>query len=56
MARICARRVLYPYSLKPYTEGIFPDIEVDYTLDEFINQEIDKEVEVAIQELQKMQK
>jgi hypothetical protein len=56
MARICARRVLYPYSLKPYKEGIFPDIQVDYTLDEFINQEIDKEIEVAIKELEKQMK
>jgi C-terminal processing protease CtpA/Prc len=53
MARICARRVLYPYSLKPYTEGIFPDIQVDYTLDEFINQDIDKEIDVAVKELEK---
>jgi C-terminal processing protease CtpA/Prc len=53
MARICARRVLYPYSLKPFTEGIEPDIQVDYTLDEFINQETDKEIEVAFKELEK---
>jgi hypothetical protein len=53
MARLCARRVLYPYSLKPYTEGVYPDIQVDYTLDEFLNQEIDKEVDVAVKELEK---
>ena len=53
-ARICTRRVLYPYSLKPYTEGIYPDIQVDYTIDEFMSQEVDKEVEIAIKELKKM--
>jgi hypothetical protein len=51
-ARICARRVLFPYSMKPFTEGIQPDILVNYTFDEFISGK-DKDMEVAIQELQK---
>ncbi len=52
MARICARRVLFPYSMKPFTEGIRPDIQVDYTFDELMSGK-DKDVEVAVQEIQK---
>ena len=51
-ARVCARRVLFPYSMKPFTEGIRPDIQVDYTFDEFMSGK-DKDMEVAIKELQK---
>jgi C-terminal processing protease CtpA/Prc len=51
-ARVCARRVLFPYSMKPFTEGIQPDISVNYTFDEFISGK-DKDMEVAVQELQK---
>ena len=51
-ARICTRRVLYPYSLKPFTEGVSPDILVNYTYDEYMSDK-DKDVEVAIQELTK---
>ncbi|HPE57288.1 MAG TPA: S41 family peptidase [Bacteroidales bacterium] len=37
-ARICARRCLYPYSLKPFiNEGIQPDIIVEETIDNLIN-------------------
>jgi len=50
--RICTRRVLYPYSLKPFTEGVSPDILVNYTYDEYMSDK-DKDVEVAIQELTK---
>ncbi|MDR0691939.1 MAG: hypothetical protein LBF69_02740 [Prevotellaceae bacterium] len=52
MARVCARRVLFPYSMKPFTEGIQPDILVNYTFEEFISGK-DKDMEVAVQELQK---
>ncbi|MDR1984928.1 MAG: hypothetical protein LBQ28_08915 [Prevotellaceae bacterium] len=52
-ARICARRVLFPYSMKPFLEGIQPDILVNYTFDEFMSGK-DKDMEVALQELQKM--
>jgi C-terminal processing protease CtpA/Prc len=51
-ARVCARRVLFPYSMKPFTEGIQPDILVNYTLGEFMSGK-DKDMEVAVQELQK---
>jgi hypothetical protein len=51
-ARICARRVLFPYSMRPFTEGIQPDIPVNYTFDEFMSGK-DKDMEVAVQELQK---
>jgi hypothetical protein len=51
--RICTRRVLYPYSLKPFNEGIYPDIPVEYTISEILNSDIDKETEVAIKELNK---
>lgn len=51
-ARVCARRVLFPYSMKPFTEGIQPDIMVNYTFEEFMSGK-DKDMEVAVQELQK---
>ena len=51
-ARICTRRVLFPYSMKPYTEGIQPDILVNYSFEEFMSG-IDKDLEVAIKELEK---
>lgn len=35
-ARICTLRALYPYSLKPFTEGIKPDISVEYSFDELL--------------------
>jgi hypothetical protein len=52
-ARICARRVLFPYSMKPFSEGIQPDVLVNYTFDEFMSGK-DKDMEVAVRELQKM--
>jgi C-terminal processing protease CtpA/Prc len=51
-ARVCARRVLFPYSMKPFTEGIQPDIPVNYTFDEFVSGK-DKDMEVAVEELKK---
>jgi hypothetical protein len=51
-ARVCARRVLFPYSLKPFTEGIIPDIWVKYSFDEFMSGK-DKDIEVAVKELEK---
>jgi hypothetical protein len=50
--RVCARRVLFPYSLKPFTEGIMPDILVDYSFEEFMSGK-DKEIEISVQELEK---
>jgi carboxyl-terminal processing protease len=52
-ARICTRRVLFPYSLKPFNEGIVPDIIVDYSFDEFMNPDLDKEMNVAVKEIKK---
>jgi hypothetical protein len=51
-ARICARKVLFPYSLKPFSEGIMPDIWVKYSFDEFMSG-MDKDIEVAVKELEK---
>jgi len=48
-AKVCTRRVLFPYSHKPFNEGIVPDIVVDYTLDEYLNQTNDKEVDTAVE-------
>jgi len=39
---------LFPYSMQPFNEGIVPDIIVDYTLDEYLNQTVDKDVATAI--------
>jgi hypothetical protein len=50
-ARVCARKVLFPHSLKPFSEGITPDILVNYTFDEFMSGK-DKDVEVAVTELE----
>ena len=51
-ARVCTRRCLFPYSLKPFSEGIMPDILVEYTYDEYMSGK-DKDVEVAVKELKK---
>ena len=51
-ARICSKRMIYPYSKKPFNEGIIPDIWVKYTFDEYMSN-IDKDLEVAIKELEK---
>jgi hypothetical protein len=48
-ARICTRRCLFPYSMKPFT-CIKPDIEVIYTLEEYASG-IDKEMEKALEVL-----
>lgn len=48
-AKVCTRRVLFPYSKKPFNEGIVPDILVDYTLDEYLNQTNDKDVDAAVE-------
>ena len=53
VAKVCTRRVLFPYSMKPFNEGIVPDILVDYTLDEYLNQTVDKDVTTAIDLLSK---
>jgi Periplasmic protease len=53
VAKVCTRRVLFPYSQKPFNEGIVPDILVDYTLDEYLNQTNDKDVDAAIEFLTK---
>lgn len=53
VAKVCTRRVLFPYSLQPFNEGIVPDILIDYTLDEYLNQTVDKDVEKAIEVISK---
>jgi carboxyl-terminal processing protease len=55
-AKVCARRVLFPYSHKPFNEGIVPDILVNYTLDEYLNQTVDKDVAIAVELLTKQTK
>ena len=50
-ARICTRRCLFPYSMKPF-DYIKPDIEVTYTLEEYASG-IDKEMEKALEILSK---
>jgi C-terminal processing protease CtpA/Prc len=52
-ARVCTRRVLFPYSLKPLEKGIEPDIWVHYTFEEYMNG-FDKEIDIATRELKKM--
>lgn len=49
-ARICTRRVLFPYSHKPFTEGIMPDILVKDTFEDYL-QGRDKTLEVAVEEI-----
>lgn len=51
-ARVCTRRVLFPYSLKPFTKGIKPDIIIKYSYDEFMSGK-DKEIETALEILKK---
>jgi C-terminal processing protease CtpA/Prc len=53
VAKVCTRRVLFPYSLQPFNEGIVPDILVNYTLDEYLNQKVDKDIEKAIEVISK---
>lgn len=53
VAKVCTRRVLFPYSHKPFNEGIVPDIVVDYTINEYLNQTKDKDVDVAVELLTK---
>ena len=49
LAKVCTRRVLFPYSHEPFNEGIVPDILVNYTLDEYLKQTNDKDVDAAIE-------
>lgn len=51
-ARICSRRVLFPYSMKPFDKGIEPDILVEYTFEEYMSG-VDKDIEVAVTEILK---
>jgi C-terminal processing protease CtpA/Prc len=53
VAKVCTRRVLFPYSLKPLDKGIEPDIWVHYTFEEYMNEQ-DKDMVVAVEELKKM--
>jgi C-terminal processing protease CtpA/Prc len=53
VAKVCTRRVLFPYSLKPLDKGIEPDIWVHYTFEEYMS-DFDKEIDVAVHELKKM--
>lgn len=54
-ARICARKVLYPYSLKAFDEGIVPDILVEPTFEEFMSGK-DLDVEAAVKEIERQLK
>ena len=56
VAKVCTRRVLYPYSMKSFTEGIAPDILVNYSLNEFLNQSTDKDVDSAVELITKQMK
>lgn len=49
VAKVCTRRVLFPYSHEPFNEGIVPDIAVNYTLNEYLNSTNDKDVDAAIE-------
>ena len=53
VAKVCTRRVLFPYSQKPFNEGIVPDILVDYSLDEYLNQTVDKDLNAAVEVITK---
>jgi len=52
-AKVCTRRVLFPYSQKSFNEGIMPDISVNYAFDEFLNQKVDKDTAIAVELLTK---
>lgn len=49
-ARICTRRVLYPYSHKPFIEGVMPDIWVKDSFEDYMHGR-DKTLEVAVEEI-----
>ncbi|MDR1974331.1 MAG: hypothetical protein LBQ31_06610, partial [Bacteroidales bacterium] len=49
-AKICTRRCLFPYSMKPFNY-IQPDIEITYTFEEYVNGK-DKELEKALEILE----
>lgn len=51
-ARICARKVLYPYSLKAFDAGIIPDIWVKPTFEEYMSGR-DMDMEAAVKEIQR---
>lgn len=51
-ARICTKRQTFPYSLKPFKDGITPDIIVNETYDDYIADR-DKTMEIAIEEIKK---
>ena len=53
VAKVCTRRVLFPYSHEPFNEGIMPDVLVNYTLDEYLNPTVDKDVAIAVELLTK---
>lgn len=55
-ARICAKRILFPYSHKPFVEGIKPDILVNYSYEEYMNQNVDKDIDSAINYLLEVMK
>lgn len=50
-ARICARKVLYPYSLKAFDEGIVPDIWIEPTFEDFMSGK-DIDIEAAVKEIE----
>ena len=52
-ARICTRRVLFPYSLKPFNNSIMPDVLVEYDSFEEFSQGKDKVLETAMEMMRK---
>lgn len=56
VAKVCTRRVLFPYSMTPFNEGIMPDVLVEYTLDEYLENKVDKDVSIAVELLAKQMK
>lgn len=52
-ARICTRRICYPYSGKPFVNaGVKPDIEVENSIDDYLSGR-DAILERAVAELEK---
>lgn len=52
-ARVCTKREIFPYSLKPFVGGITPDIILNETYDDYITDR-DKTMERAISELKNL--
>lgn len=58
-ARICTLRPLFPYSKKPFTEPIQPDVKVPFDMKAYMNGQdvtLEKGIEVLKQEIKKSKK